>query len=729
MRVPVIAVTALAVTTALTWATMGASGAAGGSGVYADWTVSGTSTSANLTGTVFPAVSGTRTGGSWQVAAGGSTWLSADTPFGQEYGSSRDKPYLFTTLPLGGTSTSVTLTFDTAPTAGTWGFALGDIDAEDITITATGTDGQALDVSAWFQSAFNACTVSPKPSACPAGTHVDQPTWSSPILRGSANDTNGATAWFKPTAAVKTITFLQARNVAGAPVYQLWIASDVISALSTASPSASASVSTAEVCTEDTTALVNGGFERPAIPAKSYRQLLESDVPGWETTASDKKIEIWSTGFNGVDAPVGDQFAELNATQSSELFQAVDTTPGQTLTWSLLHRARAAGASGDTMSVNIGAPSETPNATYTFTDTLSEGWVRHTGEYTVPEGQVRTRFGFESGPTASGNKSIGNFLDDIYFTTTACLPEKAAEGNVVEPSPVASQQSSPSPTASPSVSASPSASPSGSPTDAVSASPSASASASPTASASSSSTESATASPSPSATASPSGSTSPSPSASATSSASPSPTASPSASPTATASTKDPEPEPTRTPVPVKPDTPTVIDVITSSGSDPDSTITQVDQPRNGTVEIKDNTVIYTPDPGFIGRDLITTYIKDPAGDVTVVRTSVTTGLEQKPVAPLGLPSSIAPNRTVTLIDHTVRTNADQNARVTAECVALTRMAPAGGFSGCVVTRDGAKVMVTVTGATPYRVVVTLTAPAKGDYLRYVETRSYTVRP
>lgn len=709
MRVPVIAVTTLAVATALTWATMGASGASGGSGVYADWTVSGTSASATLTGTVFPEITGTRTGGSWQVAAGGSTWLSADTAFGEEFGSSRDKPYLFTTLPLGGTSTSVTLTFDTAPTAGTWGFALGDIDAEDITITATGTDGQPLDVSTWFQSAFNACTVSPKPSACPAGTHVDQPTWASPILRGSANDTNGATAWFKPTAAVKTLTFLQARNVAGAPVYQLWIASNVISALTSASPSATASASAAEVCTEDTTALVNGGFERPTIPAKSYRQLLESEVPGWETTASDKKIEIWSTGFNGVSAPVGDQFAELNATQPSELFQSVDTTPGQTLTWSLLHRARAAGASGDTMSVNIGAPGERPNATYTFTDTLAEGWVRHTGEYTVPEGQVRTRFGFESGPTASGNKSIGNFLDDIYFTTTACLPEQATEGDVIPPSPIASQQSSPSPSASATASAT--ASPSASP----------------------SSTESATASPSPSATASPTGSTSPSPSASASASASVTPTPSasttptPSGSPTATTPTK--EPEPTRTPVPVKPDTPTEIDVITSSGSDPDSTITQVDQPRNGTVEIKDNTVIYTPDPGFIGRDLITAYIKDPAGEIRVVRTAVTTGLEQKPVAPLGLPSSIAPNRTVTLIDHTVRTNADQNARVSAECVALTRMAPAGGFSGCVVTRDGAEVMVTVTGTTPYRVVVTLTAPAKGDYLRYVETRSYTVRP
>ena len=426
MRIPVLAVSVVAVATGLTWLTMGSSGAAGGTGVYADWSIDGTSATATLPSTAFPTISATRTGGSWQVASGGSTWLSADTPFGAQFGSSRDKDYLYTSLPLGASSTVVTVTFATPAPVGTWGFALGDIDAEDVTIAATGADGGALDVSGWFQSAFNSCSVSPKPSACPAGTHSDRPTWASPVLRGSASDTNGAAAWFRPSSAVKTLTFSQARNVAGAPIYQLWIASDVVSASASTAPSTTASPSASPTtdleCTAEDTALINGGFERPAIPAKSYRQLPESDVPGWETTASDKKIEIWSTGFGGVDAPVGDQFAELNATQPSELFQTVETTPGQKLTWSLLHRARAAGATGDTMSVNIGAAASPPNATYTFTDTLSDGWVRHTGEYTVPAGQVRTRFGFESGPTASGSRSVGNFLDDIYPQLAAIAP-------------------------------------------------------------------------------------------------------------------------------------------------------------------------------------------------------------------------------------------------------------------------------------------------------------------
>jgi hypothetical protein len=67
-------------------------------------------------------------------------------------------------------------------------------------------------------------------------------------------------------------------------------------------------------------------------------------VPGWTTTASDALIEIWSSGFNGVASPDGEQFAELNATQDSELYQDVATVPGQKLTWSLYHRARGAGA-------------------------------------------------------------------------------------------------------------------------------------------------------------------------------------------------------------------------------------------------------------------------------------------------------------------------------------------------------------------------------------------------
>ena len=144
------------------------------------------------------------------------------------------------------------------------------------------------------------------------------------------------------------------------------------------------------------------------------------------------------------------------------------------------------------------------------------------------------------------------------------------------------------------------------------------------------------------------------------------------------------------------PDTPTPIDVITNSGSDPDATVTRVDDPRHGTVEIKDNTVVYTPDPGFIGSDVVVSYIEDADGVVTEVRTRVTTGLLQEPLKELGLPGSVTPHRTVVLLDHAVETNADQTARVRVECLQVSRIALLGGFCGCAVTRDGSTVMFTV---------------------------------
>lgn len=168
-------------------------------------------------------------------------------------------------------------------------------------------------------------------------------------------------------------------------------------------------------------------------------------MPGWNTTATDKKIEIWSNGYGGVSAPSGNQFAELNATQDSELYQLVDTVPGQKLVWSLYHRARGAGDAGDTMYVNIGAPNSKPNSVTTLNDALPAGWVLHTGTYVVPAGQTSTRFGFESGPTASKNKSIGNFLDHIFFTTESCITPEALTPPVNPPAPTPT----PTPTVTP----------------------------------------------------------------------------------------------------------------------------------------------------------------------------------------------------------------------------------------------------------------------------------------
>jgi uncharacterized repeat protein (TIGR01451 family) len=165
--------------------------------------------------------------------------------------------------------------------------------------------------------------------------------------------------------------------------------------------------------------LANGSFEQPAFTA-GVSIVNENLVPGWLTTATDNQIEIWRSPGNprAYPAAQGSQFAELNATQASMLYQDVATTPGQTLYWSLKHRGREG---TDTMRVMIGVPGGT---LVNVSGPLADGtaaWGTHTGSYTVPAGQTTTRFGFQAVSTATGNQSVGNLLDDIAFGTGPCL--------------------------------------------------------------------------------------------------------------------------------------------------------------------------------------------------------------------------------------------------------------------------------------------------------------------
>lgn len=70
--------------------------------------------------------------------------------------------------------------------------------------------------------------------------------------------------------------------------------------------------------------LVNGGFEE-ASSVTSYSFLLPANVPGWKTT--DSVIELWQTGFNGVSAYQGEQFAEIDAHILGTLYQDVPEFP------------------------------------------------------------------------------------------------------------------------------------------------------------------------------------------------------------------------------------------------------------------------------------------------------------------------------------------------------------------------------------------------------------------
>lgn len=165
--------------------------------------------------------------------------------------------------------------------------------------------------------------------------------------------------------------------------------------------------------------IANEGFELPVIPASSYLLINEASVPGWFTTATDNLIEYWSSGFLGVPSFEGNQFAELNATQNSALYQNLCLTPGSVIQWSVRHRGRAG---TDVAVVRIGATLASAPVQSTMTDGTS-AWGYYSGTYTVPLGQMNTFFIFEAVSTGgSGNIAIGNLIDDIQINVISTPP-------------------------------------------------------------------------------------------------------------------------------------------------------------------------------------------------------------------------------------------------------------------------------------------------------------------
>lgn len=160
-------------------------------------------------------------------------------------------------------------------------------------------------------------------------------------------------------------------------------------------------------CTDCDEPMVNPGIELPVVSG-SYTQTHQNNVPGWETSATDHLIEIWTSGFLGVPSQEGTNFLELNANQVSDLYQEVCLNPGSSITWSVWHRGRSG---VDVAEVKIGGSI----ASAVTLETMSDGntaWGNYQGTYTVPEGQNITYFVFSS-VSAAGGASSGNFLDNF----------------------------------------------------------------------------------------------------------------------------------------------------------------------------------------------------------------------------------------------------------------------------------------------------------------------------
>lgn len=221
---------------------------------------------------------------------------------------------------------------------------------------------------------------------------------------------------------------------------------DVNGITDTSDPFRWAVLQPATVCVPEI-ALANGSFEGPVVSHGAPNWLTGGSSPLlWDTTEPDNVIELWkndgagnqtgltvqaANGGMAISAEDGSQWAELNANQTGALYQNLPTVSGQILQWSVWHRGRYSNAANaskkDVMEVQIGSTAsqavQTPTG-QTTTD-ISDGpdaWKLYRGIYTVPAGQTVTRFQFAAKTTASGDNSVGNFIDNLSLNNyVACL--------------------------------------------------------------------------------------------------------------------------------------------------------------------------------------------------------------------------------------------------------------------------------------------------------------------
>ena len=177
----------------------------------------------------------------------------------------------------------------------------------------------------------------------------------------------------------------------------------------------------------DPTIVNNGSFEIGATP-NTWASVDAGSIPGWYTTATDNRIEIWKSGFLGKTAQDGGYIAEINANQRASLYQVICAEPGSVLNWSIWHRGRRG---VDVANVKIGVTLNSAS-TEQVMSTDQDAWVNYTGSYTVPAGEHTVYFVFESVSSQPyNNLTYGNLVDnfEVTKTTTGTCPAVPGSNN------------------------------------------------------------------------------------------------------------------------------------------------------------------------------------------------------------------------------------------------------------------------------------------------------------
>jgi hypothetical protein len=157
----------------------------------------------------------------------------------------------------------------------------------------------------------------------------------------------------------------------------------------------------------------NGGFEDYSVAQNDF-DFFRSGLWGWETNAPSGKIEIWGSGFLGIESREGIRFSELN---TYSLYQDISGV-GNGQLWNLefSHRARVG---TDIVNVNVKDLLTGSNLLSRSYSTAMGSW-RDYSESLVGTGNP-LRLSFTPFPTW-GSNSGGNYIDSVRFQSIVPSP-------------------------------------------------------------------------------------------------------------------------------------------------------------------------------------------------------------------------------------------------------------------------------------------------------------------
>lgn len=152
---------------------------------------------------------------------------------------------------------------------------------------------------------------------------------------------------------------------------------------------------------------VNWGFEEYPVDPGTFDFFETNPYFGWQTDFPNGKIEIWGSGFMGIDSHEGIRFTELN---TYSIYRDLSTIPANVpFDISFAHRARVNSDLVKLTVIDLVNGNHILSQDFEVTDDF---WLIHQAHIAAHSGNLRITF--TPIPT-QGSNSGGNYIDSVSF--------------------------------------------------------------------------------------------------------------------------------------------------------------------------------------------------------------------------------------------------------------------------------------------------------------------------